>query len=59
MTSLVCVYMNSKKKISAWLDLLFYLKSNQAETNFSFAIYKLTIMTQSYVHFLILKKTKK
>ena len=36
----------------------FYLKSNQARTNFIFVIDKLTIMTQGYVHFLLMKNTK-
>ena len=36
---------------------LFYLKSNQARTNFVFTIDKLTIMTQGYVHFLPWKNT--
>ena len=38
--------------------IFFYLKSHQAKTNFIFAIYKLTIMTQGYVHFLLMKNTK-
>ena len=34
------------------------LKPNQEKTNFISAIYKLTILTEGYVHFLIMKKNK-